>query len=647
MKAKIVKKNHIQKGRGSHDVLAFFCRLFNQCDFVTILHYIYSWTLLDHSSNYESFFEYMQQIPDWQNDIYKQRAAWSLMFAARVTGLENTVFIKNSRNCSFTLSKSIMYTTQQGVQNEQLLFIKVVDYIPLNQLNGYIDMSRGQDNIIIDNINGWIFNTFKMQNQELDGSFMNYVDSFLTYSGQDRWEFERLYNTSQSTSPFCLANCQQSSLTQRQMLISHAIDGESLMAMAERACLNNSTFNTSYNDVLASFTYFCEIMLSLGRDQGLIHNDLHLGNLFFDSKKKCITCIDYGRCNFQVFVDQQWDLLNKFADREVFKLYLDSGSDHQYYNTYETVVARYHKHLKSSYTVNQKYILHIVDYICLCSNMYFFILMSASQPQAQELQKLVKNIIYFKYSTKEDLLLRNVVFEIAENPNETIRAFKECKRVFEHIITNEEQKDSLLLILEGLCLLALLHNEKFVSDSGFTKTNTSFSLKGGKYVYHHFQYVGSEERLFDFAVNVIKQHRRDFDFYASGGYIEHVIQGIDQVMRGGKKMKLKINRKQNSRNVNLRNNWDIPSNIAQNFAEAQRAMEDWIRLGDKLQMSARGTQKHNYSVGRSKEIDVGFLDKKTRNVKQNMVFPIEAPTVSVSSGGKKQTPEKKDKNKKN
>lgn len=224
----------------------------------------------------------------WLMDPYKLKAAWTLFFLYRLSHFtELAPFKVNSANCKFTFLDSLFYNDTY----RQKLFAKFVPP-PTTGMS--------MDNVLVDNINGIILNALVKSDQSLRFHFMTYVDSFPTYISALRpseitWPLEELSDVNRNRrSPFYLGQPPlrlNSDLVKNYCSMFLAIDGLPLSSLP-----NKDEFYKALGDGRLSDLF--RAMHALGSVYGMTHNDLHMGNVFYDKAYKSLRLIDYGRMSF-------------------------------------------------------------------------------------------------------------------------------------------------------------------------------------------------------------------------------------------------------------------------------------------------------------------------------------------------------------
>lgn len=492
----------------------------------------------------------------WASEDYTIRAAWSLLFAARVVAFNSArrSFVANSANCRFLIAPCSFYVDTKMNRDSASLFIKAVPY-PTPQDN---------DAIFVDNVNGWIFNEICRVHPAFKPHFMTYIDSFLSYTNkkETKWKFDVLFDVTNPKSPFCVSS-KHSTLPKCQVSISYALDGKPIMVYLKSACNNNPDV-AACRSVMHKFREFYEVIAYLGLEWGFTHSDFHLGNLFFS--KGHITCIDYGRVYFQKLADSQNDFVNEFVRKEAVKLGLEreiGGSI-----TYKKAMSKYHTHLKSSHRANGKYPMHVADFMTLCGNMYFLFLAGGEKRLVDAVLPYVEPFFHVT-ATKENLFTRNNVLIRFPDDKACVEAYRSLRLALAGV--HAEWRSFLSLVAEGLFLLSMM----FVYYDNRTRKsqlNGSLRLHDRILVWTHFQYNHTDGFLIQFAGDMLSLAAADASIVEPGGCLEKMLakprrsspSPMDTQLGGSPRPM----------------EWEKPANATENNAQATRALSSWIHYCD-------------------------------------------------------------------
>ena len=271
-------------------------------------------------------------------------------------------FTVNSANCSFALVES----KYKGKPTP--LFVKAVEpWIP----------SQTFDDIMVDNINGFFIN--KLFTGTLYSKyFMYYIGSFISLksqvaSGDFNWGVNS-YIVNWKENNFKIQQSDQLC----NISISQQINGFSLSEYSEGYKNNDPRYTSRQTLVLDSCLDFFKKLLVFGFEFGISHNDLHLGNIFYNKNENCLTMIDYGRLYFNdisVFYQHHKKGLGSVGDN-IKHMLQENGRKVNFadFSNYTDAM----KQINSNYAVTNKmghaFTDTATDYICFSGNLYFMFL---------------------------------------------------------------------------------------------------------------------------------------------------------------------------------------------------------------------------------------------------------------------------------
>lgn len=256
----------------------------------------------------------------------------TLLFAIAYHKITLDTLKGDSANCLFFKAP---VTTKDGIDRE--LFVKVLEYpIPPNT-----------DNIIVDNINGFILNHLVSSHSnpafQPNKHFMEYIDSFVSFTSRSGrftnnkyWKVDEFVDIMNRNCPMTIMYSknvyrEHPTLDLAHISIFKAINGYSMDKIFHDAIRwhrkHPSISPLSYDHIvfvkkqlfyISKLNEFMACMEYFGTDHGMIHNDLHQGNFFYDIDTESFRMIDLGRVHFggnmDAFVDK--DLLTSFICRE-------------------------------------------------------------------------------------------------------------------------------------------------------------------------------------------------------------------------------------------------------------------------------------------------------------------------------------------
>lgn len=284
--------------------------------------------------------------PSW--NATKRLVAWTLLFASMFAWIRPGYLTMTSGNCLFTLVKAAMMDPKMA-EKEVTLFVKALP----------MEWAKDLDCICVDNVNGMYFNKLCQTETWLQDHVMHYVDSFLSNHDVYRiatddivWDAVKTATVADGHA-LCPGKpdlCTKTALCHTS--VSHAILGQSLDQMAY-------TMDGEFLYRLPTcFPPFFEALMKLGLKYGFLHNDLHLGNVFYDRRSNSLRLIDYGR-SYVHAMKQDAEVL-RFLHKDLKKNALADVADYDaFIRTYGGEYMRY------TSSVPLQSVLNIVS---LCAN---------------------------------------------------------------------------------------------------------------------------------------------------------------------------------------------------------------------------------------------------------------------------------------
>lgn len=296
----------------------------------------------------------------------------------------------DSSNCLFFKAD---YTKTESNGNDKVdkLFVKVVQFPIIDQ-----------DIVMVDNINGFIINEII---KFLGGSihskhFMTYRDSFLSfrkrYGNDYYWRVDELADIRNDMSPLSLQHSgtiQSKFFTSELAHISifNAINGVSIMSLIEKA-IRTSNKSTQYMlenlDIIMKLTEFMRSVEVFGAEWGMIHNDLHTGNMFYDYDTKTIRMIDYGRMHFGAKIIYENKEIDKFIANEIIRNCAPDLDGKITYNDLMNTIHHKNKNTSDTKTNSNYFLGYFADFITLAGNLYEYYI-NAKLPLYVEIHSIV------------------------------------------------------------------------------------------------------------------------------------------------------------------------------------------------------------------------------------------------------------------
>jgi len=361
--------------------------------------------------------------------------------------------IANSANCVFTFMDAVMGS---GTGTESY-FIKLV---PLGD--------KGVDNPVVDNVNAKLLSTIT-KGTPAEPHIMQFVESFLSYLPTlTTWDVPN--DDNMENWPFSL----EASRNYVNASVMVALNGN---AVKEARDSNMTSIIFAFSE------FFMNVIVELGAKYGVVHNDLHLGNLFYVPSSRTIVMIDYGR--MYIGAPPSIPGFTDFIHYELFKnAYLpESTSDY----------ASFMQAFGNAAGVKNEGgdpRMCISDAITVCANMYLL-----SRVMAPHFEDIFQDMVTFKsvetigFSTNNTATLLQIYCGIVNSyANHTM------PEVFKYIS----------IIGEGLLLLVLL------VISRMPEAPTSYLHRCFQFKYNREEF----EKFLDFLDNELYNVRRvDPEFY--------------------------------------------------------------------------------------------------------------------------------------
>lgn len=399
--------------------------------------------------------------------------------------INNGLLYKNSANCKFTIA---------NIESKNM-FIKVVNTVSSGS-------RRTPDYLIMDIMN-CILLEILYEKTKVDPQtalminkpdiFTNYTltdfvnkfeTSFSSYSTPSHWDYNELMNNKYIYDNFCQRIAPQLPITDYtntcHIYMTNAINGkpETLYTLY---CTYKRDEQIIYTILkyLNSLKHVYNYIYFMGFHFGFLHNDLHQGNLLFDTHIEKLTMIDYGRNYIGYFYDNR----NTYVDNCVKNYYKILNYENVYPqkqipNTYKDMIDNYESDyalrsvIKSS---NNGYMTHILDIITLSlSTLYYIYLIQNhdhfKNPTTAVIQYSMNflrltNIIYFErlIDTNDYNALKHKNIKISlRNPlmdiDEIINTYMTTKIAIINDIANYSDYEHTSLIYDGLFYTALLLN---------------------------------------------------------------------------------------------------------------------------------------------------------------------------------------------
>jgi hypothetical protein len=319
--------------------------------------------------------------------------------------IKDGLLYENSANCKFTIANI----------NHKNTFIKVVN----------IDSNGTPDYIIIDIMNcillEILYEKTKLDPHTLLGTnipdiFTNYTltdfvnkfeTSFSSYSTTSHWNYNNLMKKKYLYNSFCQNKSSDNYDEKCHIYMTNAINGtpETLYALFENYKQNQQIASTIIK-YLNSLKHVYNYIYFMGFHFGFLHNDLHQGNLLFDTYIEKITIIDYGRNYIGYFYENSNIYIDNCVKNYYKILNYQTVYPHKPFpNSYKDMIDNYENGFTLRSIVkstNNGYMTHILDIITLSLSTLYYLY-------------LLKNLDYFYHSTAEQydklfLRLTNIIY---------------------------------------------------------------------------------------------------------------------------------------------------------------------------------------------------------------------------------------------
>ena len=396
----------------------------------------------------EEFFRYTRCM--YKNDEFAQKAAWLLVFASFVKNfaqLYDMPIKKNSDNCVFSCVNLEYYNIDQFAK--QGLFFKIIDY----------PQPPNQDALLADVINGRIINRIcktDPKKSDISNCFMHFHDSFLCYKDFEGTKFKlanvcRMILDNIPSSP----SLPYDEFDRCQVAISSIVKGVSfgdimsdciaILKQPEIQTVAGIRQDVLIRVIISKISTFIKTFLYMGKTYGMVHNDLHLGNLFFDFKKRSVVCIDYGRMHFASV-----DKFKEIVDIEQQKM----NHKETQITTYDNIIGDW---LKNPY--NNTNLMFIADYMTLSANLYIFFLATSEDHLVTGIKNIFKNMFDLSYDNDKHLLKSRckIGIHFPSTDDDILTSFKTCKDDLERYLHGYKAEfvEFFMYILDGLYLVTL------------------------------------------------------------------------------------------------------------------------------------------------------------------------------------------------
>jgi len=462
----------------------------------------------------------MTEISNYTGNIYKMKAFLSQLFAFDAFSGSSTLE-GDSANCKFTTANVVLGPLRQEI------FFKVVSYDSQNRFSANPSY---EDLLIYDVISAIIVrhirkaheaNPALVQIQNISpiyfGSFLSYKKVLADRNRTELWDYHDLVYTNPN-SPFSQRNIGSNSTdTKCIILMNQSIKHVNFNKVFVNFNANRTDPVKISHVILALFdcVELYRFIEYLGLYYGFIHNDLHSGNIIFNTDTNKMMMIDLGRVSFKKFIDNDEQIVNNHVKYEVVKLGYDimyPGRDLSSYKKLYSDTDLFNHRI--SYTVPNKpnlYFGFVFDIITLTLNIYVKLLFSFEilNPAFTGIFKpLFQAIVSINYTSSRDLMNSEFTITTAPSISDLFTNYNNAKAFISTIVPSPmveaQHVDSVKAlfnkIADGLLITGLfLHSRRF----GFG-VNPPIEISRTRFV---------PPQPFHWALQIIDMNCRLDDFY--------------------------------------------------------------------------------------------------------------------------------------
>jgi hypothetical protein len=432
---------------------------------------------------------------------------WKLSHSYRA--INNGSLYENSANCKFTFAnidneKVFIKVVNIGGQTSDYIIIDIINCILLEIL--YEKTKREAITIPESYIKPDIFNNYNLTD------FVNKFNaSFSSYSTANSWNYNELMDDKYNYDNFC-QNIPSHYNKRCHIYMTNAINGkpETLRTLFKTYEQNRTDDN--YNMIIKYFNSLKHVynyIYFMGFHYGFLHNDLHQGNLLYDTHIDKLTIIDYGRNYIGYFYDNENECINNCI-KNYHKIlnYKNVYGKTQNPKTYKDMINIY----KNSTTLrsviksnlNNGYMTHILDIITLSlSCLYYIDLIKHLQNDINDPKFLrLTNLIYFAKingnNDYDDLYNKQLIISLTDTSMDEVKIIDTyilTKLAIINDIANNNEVEYYSFIYDGLFYTALLLHYFNLDGDDISDP------RGGQIFYKSFQIIKNNDLITQVEIN--------------------------------------------------------------------------------------------------------------------------------------------------
>lgn len=390
-----------------------------------------------------------------QKNLHKN--AWSVLYSLKWEEMESPTMQGNSANSIYSI-----VDVKDKNNKDTKIFVKLAD------------INTGDDNIILDNINGRILRYIHDINEDkghmvVQSSTMEYAYSFLAeimYNSEKlqehefygKWEMDNIYMwplnyiTQFKNEGYCPFNPNFTVLRGAEDFDEYP-DTKTFMASVFSTIrgpsishiLSSNDETKVMNDLIPLLPKFFQAFRYLGMKYGMMHNDLHAGNVLLDEDTDTLKLIDYGRMTFPLDVVDESAIRKIETDENARYLILDKNKIYKYTN----LSAKWNQTVK--FSDKDLYAGHIFDFITITLGIHKYMsIYIASKDWMNMFEDICGIHIDRRITEKGDMWIT-----CAESKT-LYKKFQSTKNKINTAALDLNQKDGLVCIAEGLYFFALM-----------------------------------------------------------------------------------------------------------------------------------------------------------------------------------------------